>query len=217
MNTFDLKKEIPLWILVALPMIYLASIWGTLPETVPIHFNAKGEADGWGSKTTLIWLPLAMTLGTYLLMVFIPKIDPKNTLDQMGNKYDLIKMFMVLFMALLSCFIIYSAKAGGIGADGAWVFVIVGAMLAVLGNYMPSMKPNYFIGIRTPWTLENETVWKKTHRLAGRLWMPAGILLAFLPFLLETETFMPIFLTIITVIVIVPLVYSYLEFQKISK
>ena len=68
MNTFDLKKEIPLLLLVALPMIYLASIWGTLPDTVPIHFNAKGEADGWGSKTTLIWLPLAMTLGTYLLI-----------------------------------------------------------------------------------------------------------------------------------------------------
>ena len=217
MNTFDLKKEIPLWILVALPMIYLASIWGSLPDTVPIHFNAKGEADGWGSKTSLIWLPLAMTLGTYLLMVFIPKIDPKKTLDQMGNKYDLIKMFMVLFMALLSCFIIHSAKTGGIGGGGAWIFVIVGAMLTVLGNYMPSIKPNYFIGVRTPWTLENETVWKKTHRLTGKLWVPAGILLAFLPFLLDMEIYMPIFISLTIIISIVPLVYSYLEFQKISK
>lgn len=216
MSTFNLRKEIPLWIIAVLPMAYLASIWNVLPETVPTHFNTKGEADGWGSKNMLIWLPLAMTVGTYLLMSVIPKLDPKKKLDQMGNKYYLIKMFMVIMMAGLSFFIIHSAKTGSIGGEGKWIFVITGAMIAILGNYMPSMKPNYFVGIRTPWTLESETVWKKTHRLAGKIWVPAGLILCVLPFVISTELFMPIFLIILAIIVVIPLVYSYQEFKSES-
>lgn len=214
MSSLDLKREFPIWVIIIIPIAYLVYIWGSLPETVPIHFNASGEADGWGSKNTLIWLPLAMTIGTYLLMLIIPKIDPKKTLDQMGNKYDLIKFFMVLFMSILSCFIIYSAKTGSIGSEGNWIFVLSGTMVAVLGNYFQSIKPNYFIGIRTPWTLESEKVWKKTHRLAGRLWVPVGILLAFLPFVLNKGVYMTVFFILLTVIVLIPLVYSYTEFLK---
>jgi len=216
MSSFNLRKEIPLWIIAVLPMAYLASIWNVLPETVPTHFNAKGEADGWGSKTMLIWLPLAMTVGTYLLMQVIPKLDPKKKLDQMGNKYYLIKMFMVILMAVLSMLIIHSAKAGSIGGGGKWIFMLMGAMIAILGNYLPSVKPNYFVGIRTPWTLESETVWKKTHRLTGKIWVPAGLLLFILPFMISTDLFMTVFFIILTVITIIPLVYSYLEFNKES-
>lgn len=217
MSTFNLRKEIPLWIIAMLPMAYLASIWNVLPETVPTHFNIKGEADGWGSKNMLIWLPLALTVGTYLLMAVIPKLDPKQKLDQMGNKYYLIKMFMVVMMAVLSIFIIQSAKVGNIGTGGKWIFVLMGAMITILGNYLPSVKPNYFVGVRTPWTLENETVWKKTHRLTGKIWVPAGLILCILPFIIPTELFMIVFFIVLTIIVLVPLVYSYLEFQKVAK
>lgn len=214
MATYNLKKELPILILALLPMAYLASIWNVLPETVPTHFNASGEADGWGSKTILIWLPLALTIGTYLLMQLIPKLDPKQKLDQMGNKYYLIKFFMVVFMALLSIVIIRAAKTGSIGGGGNWIYLIVGAMFTVLGNYFQSIKPNYFIGIRTPWTLESETVWKKTHRLAGKIWVPAGILICLLSLILSKEIFLPIFLAITTIIALIPLVHSYLEFRK---
>lgn len=195
----------------------LGVIWNTLPETVPIHFKFKGEADGWGSKNTLIWLSLGLTLGIYLLMTIIPKLDPKQKMEQMGNKFYLLKLHMVLFMTLLTCFTIYAAKTGSLAIGGKTIYVVIGLMLAVLGNYFQSIKPNYFIGIRTPWTLESETVWKKTHRLAGRLWMPAGILICLLPFLLSTEIFKTLFIIISCIIVGIPLVYSYLEFQKVSK
>lgn len=217
MNTFDLKKEIPIWIFASFPLIYLATIWNVLPETVPTHFNAKGEADGWGSKSMLVWLSLGLTFGIYLLMLLIPKMDPKKKLGQMGNKYYLLKMFMVLFMSLLACFIIHSAKTGSIGGEGKWIFVIISAMVAVLGNYFPSIKPNYFMGIRTPWTLESESVWRKTHRMAGKIWLPAGILLCFLPFVLSMEVYMTVFYIAVTIIILVPLIYSYVEFKKEEK
>lgn len=214
MATYNLKKELPILVLALLPMVYLATIWNALPETIPTHFNASGEADGWGSKTMLIWLPLALTLGTYLLMQVIPKLDPKQKLDQMGNKYYLIKFFMVVFMGLLSIVIIRAAKTGSIGGGGSWIYFIIGAMITVLGNYFQSIKPNYFIGIRTPWTLESETVWKKTHRLAGKIWVPAGILICLLSLIFSQEIFLPIFIGITTITVLIPLVHSYLAFKK---
>ena len=213
MNTFNLKTEIPMWILVILPMIYLGMIWNTLPEQVPIHFNAKGEVDGMGSKNMLIYLSLGMTLGTYLLMLLIPKIDPKNKINQMGKKFDTLRLLLVLFMSALACLIIYtSANTATFTIN--WVFIIIGMLIAVLGNYFQSIRPNYFVGIRTPWTLENEKVWKKTHRLAGRIWMPVGVLLCFLPFVISGENYLPLFLIIIGIITIIPVVYSYLEFKK---
>ena len=213
MNTFNLKTEIPMWILVILPMIYLGMIWNTLPEQVPIHFNAKGEVDGMGSKNMLIYLSLGMTLGTYLLMLLIPKIDPKNKINQMGKKFDTLRLLLVLFMSALACLIIYtSANTATFTLN--WVFIIIGMLIAVLGNYFQSIRPNYFVGIRTPWTLENEKVWKKTHRLAGRIWMPVGVLLCFLPFVISGENYLPLFLIIIGIITIIPVVYSYLEFKK---
>jgi uncharacterized membrane protein len=88
-------------------------------------------------------------------------------------------------------------------------------MIAAFGNYLQTIKHNYFVGIRTPWTLESETVWKKTHRLGGRLWVVGGILLAVIPFFMNNmENFMPVFVTIMIIISMIPVVYSYLEFKK---
>lgn len=213
MDTINWKQESILLLLVILPLAYLASVWNTLPETVPIHFNAKGEADGWGSKNTLIYLSLGLGFGIYLLMTVIPIIDPKQKLQKMGSKYFSLKFIMVLFMTLLACYIIYTAQVGEVNSNG--LFALIGLMFAALGNYFQSIKHNYFVGIRTPWTLESENVWKKTHRLGGRIWVGGGILLAITPFLISNmDYFMPIFITIITIITAIPVIYSYLEFKK---
>jgi uncharacterized membrane protein len=88
----------------------------------------------------------------------------------------------------------------------------------MLGNYFQTVRPNYFIGIRTPWTLENEQTWKKTHRLGGRLWMAGGILIVFISFIIRSNNALAItFAIILSVMVIVPIVYSYIEFQKEKK
>lgn len=213
MNTVNWKKESLLWLLMLLPLAYLAYVWNSLPETIPTHFNAAGEPDGWGSKNTLIYVSAFLGLGIYLLMSVIPVIDPKKKLGQMGKKYYAIKFIMVAFMSLLACFITYSAKAGGFGAN--MIYLLIGLLIAVLGNYFPSIKHNYFIGIRTPWTLENEVVWKKTHRLGGKLWVAGGILISILALLFDNmESYLIVFMVIVGVISLIPLVYSYLEFKK---
>jgi len=87
-----------------------------------------------------------------------------------------------------------------------------------LGNYLQSVKPNYFIGIRTPWTLENEETWKKVHRLGGKLWLVGGLITIFIAFIAKNNSLLAItFGTVTAIISIVPILYSYIEFRKIHK
>jgi len=87
----------------------------------------------------------------------------------------------------------------------------------MLGNYFKTIQPNYFIGIRTPWTLENEIVWKETHRLAGKMWFAGGILIVLASLILGKQFITYVFLAIMAIITAIPLLYSYFKFEEIKK
>ena len=157
---------------------------------------------------------LFMLVGiTYFVFLIIPSIDPKQKLQNMGNKLNNLRMILTLFMSGLAVFILYSVQQKT--SNPSFVLAIIGLLFAFLGNYFKTIKPNYFIGIRTPWTLENEEVWKKTHLMGGKLWFVGGLLMA-LTFVLPNKIQFYTFIGIVTVISIVPIVYSYLEFKKIK-
>ncbi len=105
-----LKKNYPLLQLYLLPFIYLAYIWNDLPEKVPMHWNIKGEIDRYGDKSELILIPILLPLLVYVIFLVVPKIDPKNKLNKMGNKLQTIKFLLTTFMSILALFIIYTAK-----------------------------------------------------------------------------------------------------------
>lgn len=210
-------SEIMLWLVMLLPFGYLAMIWSGLPETVPTHFNIKGEPDGWGSKSTLIWVPAFLVVLGYGLTWLIPKIDPKRKIEQMGEKYERLRWVIIGLMSALSCVIIFSAQSEGGAISNQLITIVLGLAFVLLGNYFQTIRHNYFIGIRTPWTLENETVWKNTHRMAGKWWMLGGLAVILAALLLPNDFVMPIFLVITGVITLVPIVYSYLEYKKLGK
>ena len=199
----------------ALPFIYLAYIWNTLPETVPTHWNASGEIDGYGSKNTLLLIPFMLPVLVYIIMTIAPKIDPKNKIAIMGKKYEQLKFFLVLFMSVLALFIIYSSKTQSFSSPNI-IYILLGLLFAGLGNFMKTVKPNYFIGIKTPWTLENETVWKKTHLLGGKIWFVGGLLIVCMSLIFTAQTAATLFVIIAVLITIIPLVHSYIEFKKIK-
>ncbi|MCD6010404.1 MAG: hypothetical protein K0Q79_266 [Flavipsychrobacter sp.] len=214
MKTFEVKKEITIWVIMLLPIIYLFMVWNKMPEIVPTHFGIDGTPNDWSHRSVLIYLVGGMTLGMYLIFLIIPVIDPKDKIKAMGNKYFKLKFVLMLAMALLATLVVHAALTGSIG--GNTIFLIAGGMFLFLGNYMQTVKPNYFIGIRTPWTLENETVWSKTHRLAGRLYFIAGLVIIILSFVVKnalTYIFVPLILSA----TIVPVVYSYILFRKVKK
>ena len=212
----NLKKELPLIAIVLLPFIYLAYIWNQLPEKVPMHWNIKGEIDRYGEKVELIIIPIFLPLLVYIIFLVVPKIDPKNRLNKMGNKLQTIKFLLTTLMSILALFIIYTAKNESF-TNPNYMVLIIGVLYIVLGNYFKTLKANYFIGIRTPWTLEKETVWKKTHELGGKLWFIGGIIVVIASLILLKETNFTVFLIITGIITIIPIVYSYLTFKNEKK
>jgi uncharacterized membrane protein len=212
----NLKKELPLIAIVLLPFVYLAYIWNQLPEKVPMHWNIKGEIDRYGDKIELIIIPILLPLLVYVVFLVIPIIDPKNKLNKMGNKLQTIKVLLTIFMSILALYIIYSAKNKSF-TNPNYLVLLIGALYIILGNYFKTIKANYFIGIRTPWTLENETVWKETHILGGKMWFVGGIIVVLSSLILDKQLNFTIFLIITGIITIIPMVYSYILFQKEKK
>lgn len=212
MNKFF--KELILWLFIALPYVYLAQIWNQLPDQVPTHFNIHGEADDWSSKTALLWLPGAMCIGMYLLLLWIPSLDPKGKIQQMGDKYYTLRFILTVFFSVFAMYLIYLSSAGNLSNPNI-LLGLIGLLFAMLGNYFQTIRPNYFIGIRTPWTLESEHVWKKTHQLGGKLWMVGGLLIILLAILINNnQLFMILFIGLVSIMTLIPIVYSYTEFKR---
>lgn len=211
----DLKKELPIIAIVLLPFIYLAYVWNQLPEKIPMHWNMQGEVDRYGDKAELLIIPFLLPLLVYLIFLVVPKIDPKNKLNKMGNKLQVIKFLMTTFMSILALFIIYTAKNESF-ANPNYIVLFIGVLYVILGNYFKTIKANYFIGIRTPWTLENETVWKETHKLGGKMWFIGGLIVIVSSLLFEKQLNMILFIAVTAVITIVPVGYSYLKFQNLK-
>lgn len=211
----ELKKELPIIGIVLTPFVYLTIIWDSLPQRVPIHWNYKGEIDNWGDKFSLILMLLLLPVLMYVLMTFIPKIDPKNRISLMGGKFYQLKFFLVLFMSLVALLIVYTTKERSVNNPNL-VFALLGVLLIVFGNYFKVIQPNYFIGIRTPWTLENNEVWKSTHVFAGKIWVIGGFMVV-LGGLVLTNVFRNVFIFIILALALIPVIYSFIKFKQIQK
>lgn len=212
----SLQKELPIIAVVLLPFIYLAYIWNTLPAEVPLHWNIQGEIDRYGDKTELLLIPFLLPLLTYIIFLVVPKIDPKDKLKKMGNKYRSIKILLTVFMSLLALFIIYASKNQSL-SNPNYMILFIGVLYIILGNYFKTIRSNYFIGIRTPWTLENETVWKETHKMAGKLWFLGGLIVVLGSIILDKSSNFYLFITLTLIISLIPVIYSYFKFQEVTK
>lgn len=213
MNTIY-KREIPLLVTVLLPLVYLKYVWNSLPVKVPIHWNIHGEVDGWTDKQGLFFTVLFLLVLSYLGWLAIQKFGSKKWVLQLGNKFYQLRFIFSIFISLLCLYIIYSS--GTASANINFISLLVGALIAVLGNYMHSIKPNYFIGVRTPWTLKNETVWKKTHQFSSKLLLVGGLCIILLSLFQKQHNFIS-FLVVVFIIALVPIIYSYTVYKQLKK
>ncbi|WPO79057.1 SdpI family protein [Flavobacterium sp. KACC 22761] len=211
----EFKKELPIIGIVLTPFVYLALIWNSLPEKVPVHWNFKGEIDQWGSKFALLFLVLLLPVLMYFLLLAASKIDPKKRISLMGRKFYQLRFFLILFMSVMASFFIYIAKNQSFSSPNL-IYVAVGILLIIFGNYFKVIQPNYFIGIRTPWTLENQQVWKATHAFAGKLWLAAGFVIILGGLIFPGFTFSKPFIGIGVAIAIIPMIYSYFKFKSLD-
>lgn len=206
-----------IWIVVAIPAVYLAIVWNQLPEKVAMHFNMQGNVDRYGSKRELLGMTaiiIATSLFIYFLLTNIYRIDPKRHAAENKDRLRRIAFAVAVFMSALLTVIIYNSISGSVKMSMGLLFAGVGLLFAIIGNYMSNLKPNYFAGFRLPWTLENEDNWKRTHILAGRLWFAGGLLLAIVCLFLPMIPAIVVFFTVMTIITIIPIVYSYRLYKK---
>jgi uncharacterized membrane protein len=184
-----------------------------LPDPMPIHWNAAGEADDWTPKPWgVIILPL-VTLGLWVLFAVLPLISPKGfRLDAARRAYDIIWFVMILFMGAVQLMTYLEALGrGGPGVEQI-IPLMTGGLFILIGNYLSKFPRNFFVGIRTPWTLASDEVWNRTHRLGGWVFILAGLVLAAAAFFPGA---MPVFIVVVVVAALVPVLYSLWLYRRL--
>jgi len=209
----DIVRDWPALAVIFISLAAGAVLHPYLPERIPSHWNIKGEVDAYSSR---FWgafgLPL-LAAGIYLLMTFLPAIDPRReNYKKFAGAYRLIKFALVFFMCGLYLLVIFSALGYRLPVDRL-VAAAVSLLILVFGSLMGQLQHNYFVGIKTPWTLASENVWQKTHRLGGRLWVIAG-LVGLLASPIGGITSGVVLALSLGTALIVPIVYSYVEFRR---
>lgn len=218
MKPTSVREIFVIAILIMLPIIYLSSIYNSLPAIIPTHFNYKGEVDGTGEKAILWVVSIFMScvsVFTYLVVKNANKIDPKKN-TQSPELLQKIAYMIVVFLSAILIVIIQSAKSGSLNPSQL-LLPLIGLLFAGLGNFMHSIKPNYFIGMRLPWTLEDPENWRKTHQISSKIWMAGGLLIAAVsPFILHSKGFI-FAMIILLVMIIYPIIFSYQLYKKSTK
>jgi uncharacterized membrane protein len=149
--------------------------WDKVPDQMPVHFGIDGKADRFGSKWEgLLIMPGVVAL-IGLIMAFVPALDPRS-----GNLARSSGFYYAVWYGELTVVSVVHAGliAAGMGSTanvGQWIFVAVGALFVLIGNYMGKSRANWFAGFRTPWTLSSDYAWQKTHRIAGWMFMLNGL------------------------------------------
>jgi len=133
----------------------------------------------------------------------------------MGNKYHNIRFAFTFLLSMTAILVVYSAQQETL-VNVNLIVLMIGLFSSIFGNYFKVIRPNYFIGIRTPCTLKSDSVWKNTHIVAGKLWFGCGLVIVFLSLVLEQKLNYRIFLMIITVMVVVPVGYSYVLYRRLK-
>ena len=199
-------------LLTVVSLLLSLTVFSSLPEQIPAHWNVHGTVDRFAPKLTVFIFPGIIFLIT-ILFQFMRRTDPNSdNYDKFQREYH--RYTFVIGLVFFAVQIMTIAAAFRMDFNVNLIFCLgIGSLFIFIGNLLPKTKQNYFIGIRTPWTLADEQNWFRTHRLAGKIWVLGGLIVALTA--LAPESFqVPVFLTILAVMVVTPFVYSYTEFRK---
>jgi len=207
-----MRKWMPL-LIIATALVASAVVYPSLPERIPTHWNFAGEVDGWSPRAWGAWMMPVMMVFVWALTRFLPAIDPRRkNYEKFSGAFEGIILSVMVFMLVLHG-ITLAAALGYPLAMELVVPVGVGILFIVIGNLLPRARSNWFVGIRTPWTLSSDRVWEKTHRVGGKLFVLGGILIALSAFVgASWSRWAP--MVVIGICSLGAVIYSYLEWRK---
>ena len=160
------RFDILIWVLALVPLAAAVLIYPRLPQTIPTHWGFDGTADGYGPRES-IFFTAALPVALQLLMAALPHLDPRGkSYSRFARPYRAMRVVLALFCIGLTGMQAAAAWPGAQVNTAGFLTAGMGLVLAAFGNYMPKIRPNFMCGIRTPWTLASENVWRKTHRRA---------------------------------------------------
>ena len=203
-----LKTLILTSILTLLPIVAGLYLWDTLPEQVPSHWDVNGEIDGWSSKPFFVFGLPSIMLAAQWLCVLGTAADPKKA--NHSDKVLHLVLWIIPVLSIVLSAMTYMITLGHSVRVEVIMPLIIGLIFTIIGNYLPKCKQSYTVGIKIPWTLNSEENWNRTHRFAGRLWLVCGLGIM----LTALVGGFWVFLSIVLVMVIAPMVYSYLLHRK---
>jgi uncharacterized membrane protein len=202
-------------LLCAAALACAAWLYPQLPDPVPTHWDAAGRINGYTPKPWgAFLLPLGM-LCLWIMFLVLPRIAPKGyRLDTFSGAYAAIQLAVMGMMLLMTLLVLLQAagkpvQIGRVAPMGVGLLLLV----LVLGNYMGKLRKNFFIGIRTPWTLASDEVWARTHRLGGWLLVAAGLICIVGAAL---DLGIGLLIGAVALALLIPAVYSYLLYRRLE-
>lgn len=184
-----------------------------LPDPMPSHWNAAGQVDGWMPKFWGAFLvPIIMTV-LWLMFLVLPRISPHGfEMEPFLRAWGVLKVTVLALMLYIGFLVLRASTHGGEMSQTA-LFGAMGILFVVMGNLLGKVTRNFFVGIRTPWTLASEEVWLRTHRLAGKLFVAAGLVVVATSFL--GMRIWPLVVSL-GLAGLVPVVYSYVIYRRLE-
>ncbi|MGB5627689.1 MAG: SdpI family protein [Woeseiaceae bacterium] len=200
-------------IFIAIAIAVAAYLYPSLPEQIPTHWNFEGEVDDYTPKPWgVLVMPLAAVF-VFFIMKLIPIISPRGfRTDQFTGVVNIFTVTMVGFMSAVALLVLLAASGRNIHMN-EMIYAGIGVLFIVLGNYLGKVRKNFFIGIRTPWTLASDEVWSRTHRLGGWIFVLIGFFMFLNAFLRFPEAWL---IGSIVVVALVPVIYSYVLYRKVE-
>ncbi len=177
MQTTNWRLEIAQLALIVGMFVVAVVTWTHAPDQLPVHWNLRGEVDRYGGKVEALLLVPLISAGLYALLLALPALDPGwANYKSFRNVYAMIRLAILVFLALIYGCIQLAVFGHDINMSVV-IPLAVGSLFMLLGNLMGKIRPNWFVGVRTPWTLSSRRSWNKTHRLAGWCFVLLGALL----------------------------------------
>ena len=208
------RKQIIASVLVLiLPVLAALCLWNELPDRMPTHWNFAGEVDGWSGKGFAVFGLTGIILAAHMICILATASDPKHQ-NISGKMLTLVYWICPVVSVLTSAVVYASALNVEIRMD-IWPMILIGVLFIVMGNWLPKCRPNYTVGIRLPWTIHSEDNWRKTHRMAGPVWIAGGLITWISAFLGKCGWIL--FAAVLILMVAAPMVYSFQLYRKSGK
>ncbi len=203
--------------IVAITVLASAAAYAYLPEKMPMHWNVAGEVDGWGPKHVAVPLMPAVMVGLLALFAALPWLSPKKfTLDTFRPTYEFIVFLVMAMCAYIHGLTLFAGWTGRLDISQA---LIGGAclMFAALGNVLGKVKPNLYVGVRTPWTLASDRVWISTHRLAAKMFVAAGLVGLATCLVVSGKWMVIVLIAAIGSAALIPVIYSLVFYKRLER